>query len=195
MLVNVWICLMTMISQQEPSLKEDLRYLSKMKDQYTTENMWSFFLKSYEESVLRGELSPQARRDKCFSFRRSFSSCSLVLNALVTNLDQIDCHDQNLLTVLLVFYLCHCNYETTRAKTKGPSQKFAEACETNNVSFILNPPPPPPWNERNSQNRLQRSTVGNLLQKKVHVLPALLNVIGHLRDIYNRYKYRSVDPW
>ena len=26
------------------------------------------------------------------------------------------------------------------------------------------------------------STVGNLLQKGVHVLPALLNVVGHLRD-------------
>ena len=26
---------------------------------------------------------------------------------------------------------------------KGPSQKFAEACETKNVSFILNPPPSP----------------------------------------------------
>ena len=74
-------------------------------------------LEPYEESVLRSELSPQGRKDRCFSFRRSSSSCSLVLNALVTDLDQIKCHDQNLLTVL-VFYLC-CNYETTRAKTKS----------------------------------------------------------------------------
>ena len=71
---------------------------------------------------------------------------------------------------------------------KGPSQKFAEACQTKNVSFILNPLPSP-WNERKSQNRLQRSTVGNLLQKRVHVLPALLNVVGHLRD------NRSLDRW
>ena len=31
--------------------------------------------------------------------------------------------------------------------------------------------------------------VGNLLQKRVHVLPALLNVVGHLRD------NRSLDRW
>ena len=59
------------------------------------------------------------------------------------------------------------------------AKRFAEACETKNVSFILNPLPPP-WNERKSQNRLQRSTVGNLLQKRGHVLPALFNVVGHL---------------
>ena len=32
--------------------------------------------------------------------------------------------------------------QCTPQSTKGPSQKFAEACETKNVSFILNPLPP-----------------------------------------------------
>ena len=51
------------------------------------------------------------------------------------------------------------HYVVNLLDSKGPSQKFAEACETNNVSFIFNPLlPPPPWNEQKSQYELQRST-------------------------------------
>ena len=58
------------------------------------------------------------------------------------------------------------------------SQKLAKRITL--VSFST--PSLPPWNEWKSQNRLWHSTVGNLVQKRVHVLPALLNVVGYLRD-------------
>ena len=82
-------------------------------------------------------------------------------------------------------------FELSSPRSKGPSQKFAEACETKNVSFILNPPPSPLKRTEIAKqaSTFETSTVGNLLQKRVHVLPDLLNVVGHLRD------NRSLDRW
>ena len=78
------------------------------------------------------------------------------------------------------------NEKENRSKTDalGAVAKVRRSLRNEERKFHSQPPPSPLKRTEIAKqaSTFETSTVGNLLQKRVHVLPALLNVVGHLRD-------------